>query len=51
MDRENEVSEIFIISLRLIGRAGKETFKYSGPCSRIRPAKLTNHSAHTNWEI
>ena len=25
-DRENEVSKIFIISLRLIGRAGKETF-------------------------
>ena len=24
-DRENEVSKIFIFSLRLIGRAGKET--------------------------
>ena len=25
MDRENEVSKIFIISLRLIGPAGKDT--------------------------
>ena len=35
-DRENEASKIFIISLRLSGRAGKETFK------------LTNHSTRTN---
>ena len=48
MDRENEVSKVFIISLRLIGRAGKETFKVSGPYSKVRPAKLTNHSARTN---
>ena len=44
----NEVSKIFIISLRLIGRAGKESFKFSGPYSEIRPAKLTNHTARTN---
>ena len=44
-DRENEVSKILIISLRLIGRAGKETFKFSGPYSGIQPAKLTNHTA------
>ena len=44
MDRENEVSNIFVISLRLIGRAGKET---SGPYIEIRPAKLTNHTART----
>ena len=24
------------------------TFKFSGPCSEIRPAKLTNHTARTN---
>ena len=47
-DRENEVSKIFIISLRLIGRAEKEIFKVSGPYSKVRPAKLTNHSARTN---
>ena len=29
-DRENEVSKIFIISLRLIGRAEKQIFKVSG---------------------
>ena len=48
MDRENEVNKIFIISLRLIGRAGKETFKLSGSYSEIRPAKLTNYTARTN---
>ena len=50
-DRENEVSKIFIISLRLIRRAEKETFKFSRPYSRMRLAKLTNYSARTNWEI
>ena len=47
-DRENEVSKIFIISRRLIGRTEKEIFKVSGPYSKVRPAKLTNHSARTN---
>ena len=47
-DRENEVSKIFIISLRLIGHAEKEIFKVSGPHSQVRAAKLTNHSARTN---
>ena len=36
---------MFIISLRLIGRVGKEI---SDPYSEIRPAKLTNHTARTN---
>ena len=44
----NEVSKIFIISLRLIGRAEKEIFKVSGPYSKVRPAILTNHSVRTN---
>ena len=48
MDRENEVSKIFIISLRLIGHAEKEIFKVSGPYSKVQPAKLTNHSAYSN---
>ena len=48
MDRENEVSKIFIISLRLIGRAEKQIFKVSGPYVTVRHAKLTNHSARTN---
>ena len=30
-DRENEVSKIFIISLGLGGRTGKESFKFTGP--------------------
>ena len=47
-DRENEVSKMFIISLRLIGHSGKESFKFSRPYRRIWPTKLTNHSAHTN---
>ena len=47
-DRENEVSKIFIISRRLIGRARKETFKISVPYSEIQPAKLTNHTDRTN---
>ena len=47
-DRENEVSKIFAISLRLIGRTGKKPFKFSGPYSKIRPEKLTNHRARTN---
>ena len=42
------VSKIFIISLKLIGRAGRETFKFSGPYSEILPAKLTNHVTRTN---
>ena len=37
--RENEVSKIFIISLKLLGRAGNETFKVSEPYSKVRPAK------------
>ena len=47
-DRENEASRIFITSLRLIGRAGKETFKFSERYSEILPAKLTNHTTRTN---
>ena len=47
-DRENEVGKIFIISLRLIGRSEKEICKVSGPYSKVRPAKLTNHSTRTN---
>ena len=42
-----EVSKIFIISLRLIGRAEKEIFKVRRPYGKVRPAKLTNHSART----
>ena len=34
------ISKIFITSLRLIGRAGKETFKFSGPYFNVRPAKF-----------
>ena len=33
MDRENEVSNISIISLRLIGRAGKETVSKLAGCT------------------
>ena len=40
-DRDNEVSKIFIISLRL-------NFLIYGPYSEIRPAKLTNHTARAN---
>ena len=47
-DRENEVSKIFIISLRLTGHAQKETFKFSRLYSEIRPTKWTNHTVHTN---
>ena len=47
-DRENELGKIFIKTLRLIGRAGKEAFKLSGPYSEIRPEKFTNHTARTN---
>ena len=28
--------------------ATKRTLNFSGPCKRVRPAKLTNHSARTN---
>ena len=27
------------------------TVDFSGPCSEIRLARLTNHNARTNWEI
>ena len=52
-DRENEpneVSKIFIVSLRLFGCERKETnkLKFSGRHSEKRPAKLTNHTARTN---
>ena len=46
--RRNEVSKIFIISLRLIRRTGKESFKFSKHHRRIWPAKLTNHKVFTN---
>ena len=47
-DRENEVSNIFIISLGSKRWRLKQTFEFSGPYNRVRPAKLTNHSARTN---
>ena len=31
--------------------AAKQTFRFYGLCSEIRPAKFTNHSARTNREI
>ena len=31
--------------------ATQTTLNFSGPCGRVQPAKLTNHSAHTNLEI
>ena len=40
-DRENEVSKILIMSLRLIWHTGKETSKFSWPYNEIRLAKLT----------
>ena len=47
MDQENKASKRFIISLRLIGRAGKETFIFSEPYSEIWPTKLTkSHHAY-----
>ena len=46
-DRENEVSKISVVSLRLIRFAGKETFKFNGLYSEIRPAKLINHTTYT----
>ena len=46
-DRENEVSKIFYIC-EVNQARGKETFKFTGPYRKIRPAKLTNHSARTN---
>ena len=46
-DRENEVSKIFIIYLRLIRHAGEEKFKFSRPYNEIRPTELTNHLART----
>ena len=47
-DQENEVTKIFVISLRLIGRTGKEQLSNLAKYSEIWPAKLTNHSACTN---
>ena len=44
MDQENEDSKIFITSLRLIGRAGKESSKFSGPYSRIIMARKIDQS-------
>ena len=29
----------------------KQTFEFSEPYSTVRPAKLTNDSARTNWEL
>ena len=31
--------------------ATQTTLNFSGPCERVRPAKLTNHSARTNLDI
>ena len=31
--------------------ATKTALNFSGPLSRVRPTKLTNHSARSNWEI
>lgn len=44
--RRNEVSKIFIISLRLIRHTGKESFREHH--RRIWPTKLTNHNVFTN---
>ena len=44
-------STVFLISLRILWRTGRNTFKFSGLYNRIRPAKLSNHSARTNWQI
>ena len=45
---ENEASKIFIISLRL---QFTQNFAFSGLYSEIWPAKLTDHSARSSWEI
>ena len=47
-DWEKEASKIFIISLRL---QFKQNFAFSGLYSEIWPAKLTDHSARSSWEI
>ena len=31
--------------------ATKKTLNFSGPCGKVRPSKLTNHSTCTNLEI
>ena len=46
-ERQNEVSKIVILPLRLIGRAEKKLFKFSGPYNEIRPEKLTNHTVRS----
>ena len=38
-------STVFLISLRILWRTGRNTFKFSRLYNRIRPAKLSNHSA------
>ena len=51
-DRENEVGKILIISP--VQKKGgkifqfKHTFEFRRPQSELQPAKLTNHSVHTN---
>lgn len=44
-------STVFLISLRILWRTGRNTFKFSRLYNRIRPAKLSSHSARTNWEM
>ena len=51
MDQENEFSKIFIISLRLIGRTGKGSFKFRRLYMRIQPAKLINHGTYYPRDI
>ena len=46
-DRENEVSKIFILSLRLIGRAEKEISKVSGPITARVLTKRYNKIRYT----
>ena len=42
---------IFIISVRLIGRAEMELFNLSGPYGKKTAQKLANDSARTKLEI
>ena len=37
-----------VINHATVWQQKKILLKFSGPCRRVRPAKLTNHSAHSN---
>ena len=49
-DWENEANKIFLISFGLRLQF-KQNFVFSGLYSEIWPAKLTDHSARSSWEI